>query len=66
MASQAGRLFGLEGEISGGSSQRDTCSLRRRVLNLGVQAMKTLEPAAGQRSKYDIFLERAKQAPSPR
>ncbi|MFY9875108.1 MAG: phosphate acetyltransferase, partial [Rhodomicrobium sp.] len=28
--------------------------------------MKTLEPAAGQRSKYDIFLERAKQAPSPR
>ena len=28
--------------------------------------MKTLEPAAGQRSKYDIFLERANQAPSPR
>jgi phosphate acetyltransferase len=28
--------------------------------------MKTMEPAAGQPSKYDIFLERAKQVPSPR
>jgi phosphate acetyltransferase len=28
--------------------------------------MKTMEPAAGQPSKYDILLERAKQAPSPR
>ena len=28
--------------------------------------MKIIDPAAGQPSKYEFFLERAKQVPSPR